>query len=70
MASIPVKTMREVVGLGIGTVVESAAGEVSVGKKLRVGNMEKSKFFGLLKFFEGNMVGRMGRINSREGLAE
>jgi hypothetical protein len=62
--------MREVVGLGIGTVVGSAVGGVSVGKKLRVGNMEKSKFFGLLKFFEGNMVGRMGRIDSRVGLAE
>jgi hypothetical protein len=43
--SIPVKTMREVVGLGIRTVVESAAGEVSVGTKLRVGNMGKSNFF-------------------------
>jgi hypothetical protein len=72
VASILVKIMREVVGLGIRTVVESAAGEVSVGKKLRVGNMGKSNFFfeSLLKKFEGTRVGRMGRINSRVGLAE
>ena len=52
VASIPVKTKREVVGLGIRIVAESAAGEVSVGKRLRVGNMGKSNFFNLVNILK------------------